>query len=395
MSKKIKFPYSRPTINNSDIRAVLEVMESQYLSQGKNVSKLESAIKRTFNSREAIVCSSGTAALHLLYSQMGLNKNNAIITTPITFLATANAAKMCGSHVYFADVDPISGLVTAETIEEAIKRAKHHIKIITIVHLGGHLCDIENISKVSKKYGCFLVEDACHAPGGIYYNSSNKVSKVGSCDYSYAATYSFHAIKNVTMGEGGCITTNDKNLADKIKLKLTHNMIREEKNQKFCPEPGAPWYYETNELGWNYRANEMSCALGLSQIKRINSIIKKRQKIAEKYEETLKDTKYLTLPRFSKRFGEKSWHLYSLLIDFDKIGVTRTIFMNKMANFSIGSQVHYIPIYLQPYYRNKQINLPGAIKFYNRTLSIPMYTSLRSSDVEFISKKIKDIIASG
>ena len=218
----ITYPYSRPQVTSDDITAVKNSLKNQFLTGGNVIKAFEERISKEFNVKNSIVCNSGTAALHLIYMSLGLKKGDLILTSPVTFIATANAALMCGARVIFADVDPLTGMLTPESIEKELKRTKKSIKIITVVHLGGRLCDLENISKIAKKYGCYLVEDACHAPGISYKDSRKKSHKVGACKYSIASSFSFHAIKHVTMAEGGCVTTNNTKMAKLMRCKLNH-----------------------------------------------------------------------------------------------------------------------------------------------------------------------------
>ncbi|OUU62602.1 MAG: hypothetical protein CBC22_03675 [Alphaproteobacteria bacterium TMED62] len=385
----LRFPYARADLNKNDIKAVLKVLETQYLAQGQVVKKFEEKLKNKFDVSDAIICNSGTAALHSVYRSLGLNNENGIITTPITFLATANAARMCNAPVFFTDVDSKSGLMTPKKLQEAFNRVKFKVKAVVVVHLGGHLCDLEGLSKVAKKYNSFIIEDACHALGALHYGKKN--SLIGSCKYSLATTFSFHAIKNITMGEGGAITTNNSNLANKIKLNISHGMIRN-KREMINPPKDAPWYYQMKDIGWNYRASEISCALGLSQFKRINKIIEKRDIIANLYKNHLAHNEYISLPKFSNRKYGEGWHLFQLNIDFKKLKVKKQEFIKHLRNHSIGSQVHYIPLVYQPYYSNNEEKkfLIEAATFYNNTISIPMYTGLNKKNVRFIAKVINN-----
>jgi dTDP-4-amino-4,6-dideoxygalactose transaminase len=389
----IKYPYSKPNITKSDVKEVNSVLKTGYLTQGTKLQKFEFQLKNVFKSKNAIVCNSGTAALHLLYNALGLGPEDGLLTSPITFLATANAARMCNAPVIFADTDSRTGLLTPETIEDALINSKQKIKVITLVHLGGKVCDLEGISKIAKKYNCYLVEDACHAPGPMYFNNGEKEIINNNCKYSIACTYSFHAIKHIAMGEGGCVTTNDDDLSKIIKEKRSHGIKRLKKDMKFLPEKNAKWYYEMHELGWNYRADELTCALGLSQLKRLEPNIKKRKKLVEIYISFLKSNKYITLPLKSYNNYLNIWHLFSIEIDFKRLGKSRGRVMDELEKLGIGTQVHYIPLFLQPYYRKKQlVILPGAMKYYKNTLSIPLYTSLNKQDIIYISSKINNVI---
>ena len=220
----IKYPYARPNVTDKDVKAVVKALKNQFLTGGSIIKKLENKLSGFFDVKHTAVCNSGTAALHLIYRSLGLTKGDAILTTPITFLATANAAKMCDAKVIFADVDPKTGLIIPELIEKKLKDKSLNIKIVTVVHLGGRVCNLEKISKITRKYKCYLIEDACHAPGAFYIDSKRATHKVGSCKYSIASSFSFHAIKHITMAEGGCVTTNNTKLKNKIKLMLSHSM---------------------------------------------------------------------------------------------------------------------------------------------------------------------------
>ena len=298
---------------------------------------------------------------------------------------------MCGAPVIFADVDPNTGLMTAETIENALSKSDIKIKVITVVHLGGRVCDLKAISKVAKKYNCLLVEDACHAPGAII-NNQNDNYKIGDCKYSVACTFSFHAIKHITMGEGGCINTNDHKIMSDVDLFRNHGMQKDSSNFINIPEKNALWYYEMHKLGWNYRADELSCALGLSQLSRLDENIEKRISIAKLYDDHLCNTKYIQLPPVEDYDKSNVWHLYPLKIDFISLKKSRGEIMQNLMSVGIGTQVHYIPLFMQPYYNSKEKNFPGTMQYYLSTLSIPLYPNLSNNDVKFISSKIKKII---
>jgi len=389
----IKYPYSKPEVTKSDIQAVKKVLQGGYLSQGEKIKEFEFELSKDFKSQNIIVCNSGTSALHLIYMALGLGTKAGLLTSSITFLATANAAKMCNAPVVFADVDHKSGLLTAETIEQAIKRSKFKIKVITLVHLGGKVCDLESIAVVAKKYDCLIVEDASHAPGAIYHNKKSRKSIVGSNKYSIASTFSFNAIKHIAMGEGGCISTNDRKIANKIRSLRSHGMLRNDKQFLYKPKENAPWYYEMHELGWNYKADEVTCALGLNQLKRLQKGIIKRKLLVKYYLSELKDIESIILPADSKSINKSVWHLYPISINFKRIGISRSRMMELLFKSGIQTQVHYIPLFLQPYYREKNISLyKGAMSYYESTLSLPLYVQLNKKDISFISSKIKNII---
>jgi len=389
----IKYPYSKPEVTKSDILEVKKVLDGGYLSQGEKIKEFEFELSKDFKSQNIIVCNSGTAALHLIYMALGLGPKAGLLTSPITFLATANAAKMCNAPVVFADVDCKSGLMTADTIEQALKKSKYKIKVITVVHLGGKLCDLESIAEVAKKYNCLIVEDASHSPGAVYHNKNFNKSKIESNRYSIASTFSFNAIKHIAMGEGGCVATNDSKIANKIRSLRSHGMLRNKEKFLYKQSENAPWYYEMHDLGWNYRADELSCALGLNQLKRLQKNITKRKTLVKYYLNELKDVKLIILPADAKSINKSVWHLYPILINFKKIGISRSKMIELLLKSGIQTQVHYIPLFLQPYYREKNISsYKGAMSYYESTLSLPLYVQLTKKDIIFISSKIKSII---
>ena len=388
----MKFPYSRPNVTKTDLSAVKKSLKGQFLTGGPIIKKYEEQLAHQFNAKHAIVCNSGTAALHLIYMALGLTNGDKILTSPITFVATANAALMCGAKVVFADVDPRTGMLTPETVEKELKNTRREIKIITIVHMGGRLCDLEGIYKVAKKYNVFLIEDACHAPGAVYYNKNKVGFQTGSCKYTIASSFSFHAIKNITMAEGGCITTNSKKIADKVRLKLDHGLIRNNsrKKEKLFLDP---WYYKAEELGYNYRASEINCALGLSQLKRLKKSIKERNSLARIYKVQLEGTPAISFPENAFKLHSNVWHLFTILVDFNLLNLNKRKFFNLLKKAGVGTQVHYIPLFFQPIYnvKNKQ-KFSGAINYYSKNLSLPMYIGLRKEDIIYICNTIKNII---
>ena len=382
----IKYPYARPVVTKEDKVAVASSLSGQFLTGGEIIGDFEKKIKNEFNVKNAIVCNSGTAALHLIYSALGLKKGDALLTTPLTFVATANAAHMCNAKVVFADTDPNTGLITPDSVEKAIKSSNFKIKIITVVHLGGRVCDLEAISKVAKKYKCLVVEDACHAPGAIYYNNNKKGSIIGSCKYSIASSFSFHAIKHITMAEGGCVTTNNLKLAKEVRSKLNHSITKDKSTLD-------PWYYNIKELGWNYRASEINCALGLSQLSRLKALLKKRKEIANEYKKNLNNVNHISFPKNSFIKNTNAWHLFTILIEFKKLKIKKQEIVKKLEKVGIGTQVHYIPIFLQPYYKyTYKANFQGALIYYEKNLSLPMYVSLKNKDIIYICERLKSIL---
>ncbi len=387
----MKYPYAKHFISKNNIEAVVNVLENKSLTQGDSVVKFEKDLANFLDCKEVIVCSSGTAALHLIYLAMGLSKNSAILTTPITFLATAHAARYLDANVYFADVEPDSGLICKESVYNILKKLKDKIKVLVLVHLGSKVCDLEYFKKIAKEFNIFLVEDSCHSLGEKYISKNNKVSMVGSAKYSDAAAFSFHAIKNITTGEGGAIATNNKKLAEKIKLFRSHGSIRDKKWKDTLGR--GPWYYESKLLGFNYRLTDFQAALGSSQLKVLKKQNKHKEIIAHKYISLLKDCKYICLPKLKHKKFNQAWHLFSININFKKIKKNKNEIMRELEKKGIGTQIHYIPIYKQPIYKNTSSKiLKGAEGYYKSTLSLPIYPTLTEKDVEYIVHNLKKIL---
>lgn len=389
---QIKYPYSRPMVTDDDVAEIVKVARSQFLTQGPRVGEFEAALSERLAAQHAIVCNSGTAALHMIYAGLKAGPGTAVIVPAITFLATANAARMCGAAVIFADVDPKTGLVTPETLDRALRTAARPVKVAAAVHLAGLVCDMPGLSEVAEKYGCLLIEDACHAPGASY-TANGKRYPVGSCGHSAAAAFSFHAVKHVAMGEGGAVLTNDPVLHRHGIALRSHGMLRDPADQLYRPEPDAPWYYEMPEIGWNYRADDLACSLGLSQLRRLDEGLEKRYEQVDLYDRLLADIPFLMRPGIPADRHNHAWHLYQVAIDFSAIGKSRGRVMRELMQQGIGTQVHYIPLHLQPYYRtNPLAELPGAMYFYERTLSIPLYPQLTANDQQQIAGSLRKVL---
>lgn len=389
----MKFPYSKHHITSKDISAVVKAMKSSNLTQGELVSQFEQDLAAYLNCKDVIVCSSGTAALHLIYKSIGVDKNKGILTSPITFMATANAAKFLNAEVYFSDVNYENGLISIDSVYKNLKELKGKIKALVLVHLGSKICNLEDFKNIADEFKIHLIEDACHVLGHNFISRNKKISMVGSGSYSLASSFSFHAIKNITTGEGGAIATNNKNLAKKIRLLRSHATERVTKwNDKL---DRGPWYYESKMIGYNYRLTDFQAALGISQLKQINRMNKHKKKLALIYNNLLKDKKNIQLPKIiTDKNINQTWHLYSVKMDFKKIGKSRNQIMRELSDKGIGSQVHYIPLYKQPIYKpESKKKYKDAEKYYSSTLSLPMYATLKEKDVKYIVNTLVDIIS--
>ena len=391
----MKYPYSRPHITQADIEELVKVLKCQSLTQGPIVNELETKLADVLGAKYAVTCNSGTAALHIAYAGLGLGPDAGLITTAMTFLATANAAVMCGAPVGFADVDASTGNVTLGTIQAAVEKASFPVRVISVVHLGGHCCDLPAINEYATSIGAKLVEDACHAPLARYVDKNGKLFSVGSCAHSTASTFSFHAIKHVTTGEGGAILTNDEGLAERARLFRSHGITRDVLKMDDVDDAGSPWYYEMHQLGYNYRLSEINCALCLNQVSRLTANIQRRQQIAELYTACLGDLDIMRLPETSLANGAiHAWHLFAPRFDFDRIGKPRKQVMAELAELGVGTQVHYIPLYRQPYYRQDLFTgmFDGSETYYKSTLSLPMYYGLTDKDIQTISAFVRSVI---
>jgi len=387
-------PYGRQLIEEDDIAAVAEVLRGDWLTTGPAVEAFERALCDVTDAKHAIACANGTAALHLAALALGLAPGERVVVPSVTFLATANAVRLAGAEVVFADCDPDSGLMEITHLQEALERAGRTsggpVKAVFPVHLAGQCADPQGLRHVAAEHGLQVVEDAAHAIGSRYYGEANSDRPVGDGRQAAMTAFSFHPVKTVAMGEGGAVTTNDDCLADSLRRLRSHGMLREaaelSNHELAFDETGAvnPWYYEMPEVGLNYRVTDIQCALGLSQIGKLDRFVARRRALAARYDEGLADLTPLVRPIAKSPAGRAAWHLYGVLIDFEAAGVGRARLMERLKAVGIGTQVHYIPVHLQPYYRERYgaLSLPGAERYYTRTLSLPLFPAMRDEDVD-------------
>jgi perosamine synthetase len=379
-------PYGRQTIDKEDIDAVVEVLRSDWLTQGPKIEEFEQALCRYTGAKYAIVVSSGTAALHLACLVADLKKGDEAITTPITFLATPNSVLYTGAKPVFADIDYETVNIDPERI---VRKITKKTKAILPVHFAGLPCDMPVISRIARKNELFVIEDACHALGA-QYEYRGKWIKVGSCKHSDVTIFSFHPVKHITTGEGGAITTNNKKIYEKLCALRTHGVY---KNKKMTQKKEL-WYYEMRELGFNYRITDFQCAIGISQLKKLDSFIKKRREIVAEYGRSFKDNNFFDLPVETGK-TKSSWHLYSIKLK-DKYVCHRMEIVKKLRNLDIGTQVHYIPVHVQPYYREnlgyKPRDYPISEDYYNRAISFPLYPKMSSDEIRYVIECIKGVV---
>tara|TARA_B100000780_G_C21075441_1_gene432918 strand:+ start:188 stop:1336 length:1149 start_codon:yes stop_codon:yes gene_type:complete len=376
-------PYGRQLIDKSDKKLVLSSLSNDLITTGPFVEKFEKELKKYLKCKYSYVCSSGTAAIHLAMLSIGLKKNDIILMPAINFIASYNMAKTMGLKVYLVDVDEYSGQVTPNKILECIKKNKlKKIRALVVMFHGGYPEYIEQFNDIKKKYNFFIIEDACHALGSEY-KYKNKFFKVGSCKHSDISTFSLHPLKTITSGEGGIVTTNNIKIARNIKLFRSHGILRNKKKY---------WQYNILKHGFNYRLSDINCALGLSQLKKINFFLKKRKKIYEKYLTEFKNfNSKLIVPKYSKNI-KPSYHLFLINMAFNELKKSKDHFMRYLINNNVMAQQHYIPIYKFSIYDEKSIVFPGSEKYFNNSISIPIFTNLSNKNQNKVIKIIKDYL---
>ncbi|MEE9250901.1 MAG: UDP-4-amino-4,6-dideoxy-N-acetyl-beta-L-altrosamine transaminase [Alphaproteobacteria bacterium] len=389
-------PYGRHSIDEDDLAAVVATLKSGWLTTGPAVTAFEEAFAGKVGARFAVACSSGTAGLHLAALALGLGEGAAVVVPTLTFLATANAARYVGAEVAFADVDPDSGLMTETNLEAALAGAAGHTqKAVFPVHMNGQCGDMASIAKTAKEHGLAVVEDACHAIGASY-EADGELVPVGACRHSDMAVFSLHPVKTITMGEGGVVTTNDEALYERLRRLRNHGMTWEcdqfENSDLAYDARGNPnpWYYEMASPGLNYRASDIHCALGLSQLKKLERFVSARALLAARYDELFRPHARVIRPIRRVVRCRPAWHLYVVLIDFEATGVDRATVMRRLHAASIGTQVHYVPVHLQPYYRKRygRLHLPDAELYYAHALSLPLFPAMSEADVERVTRTL-------
>jgi UDP-4-amino-4,6-dideoxy-N-acetyl-beta-L-altrosamine transaminase len=383
-------PYGRQTIDAEDIGAVRSVLGGDWLTTGPALEEFESTLARRVNARFAVACANGTAGLHLSAIAAGIGNGDMAIVPAITFLATANAVRYVGAEVVFADVDPATGLMDAGHVAAAIRRCPTgRATAVLPVHYAGQCADPQGIADIANAHGIRVIDDAAHAIGTTYSDKGECIP-VGSCRHADMTVFSFHPVKTITMGEGGAVTTNDARLADRLRQMRNHGMIRDDKqftNHELAFDRSGlvnPWYYEMKEPGFNFRANDIQCALGISQIAKLDRFVSRRRTLVSRYDGWLENLSPMIRPLARVPGCRAGWHLYGVRIDFAGLSVERADLMRRLKARGIGTQVHYIPVHFQPYYRERygKVNLPGAEEFYRETLSLPLFPAMREADVD-------------
>jgi len=404
MAIESKFlPYGRQQIDEDDIAAVVRVLRGDFLTTGPSVAAFEAALASRVGARYAVVCSSGTAALHLAMMALQLGPGDRGIVPSVTFLATANCLRYVGADVLFADVDPKTGLMTEDTLADALNGDSANVRVCLPVHINGQTVDMSAIAPVCEKGGISIVEDACHALGGASRRASGEMAPVGTTDPGGMAVFSFHPVKTIAMGEGGAITTDDPELDGRMRILRNIGMVREpsafRESRQAYDEQGNPnpWYYEMHDLGYNLRASDLHCALGLSQINKLDRFVEARGERVEWYREILSPYAPTVAPIRQVAGCRPAWHLFVVQIDFRAAGINRATVIRELHGVGVGTQVHYLPVHRQPYFRNLygDIDLPGADEYYDRVLSLPLFPDMTRQDVAYVCEQLIQVLGAG
>tara|TARA_B110000495_G_scaffold200921_1_gene217164 strand:- start:20 stop:1177 length:1158 start_codon:yes stop_codon:yes gene_type:complete len=382
-------PYGKQDINQSDIEAVIEVLKSDFLTQGPQVPLFEKNVSNYCNAQYGVAVNSATSALHVACLALGLGKDDWLWTSPNSFVASANCGLYCGAKVDFVDIDPKTYNLSVEELKKKLIQAKKDNKlpkIVIPVHFAGQSCDMQSIHKLSKEYGFKILEDASHAIGGKYLDKP-----IGGCQYSDITVFSFHPVKIITTAEGGLATTNQKELAEKMQLFRAHGITREPKLMTKKTEGG--WYYQQVELGFNYRMNDLQAALGIAQMKRLDKFITIRHSLKQRYDELLKDLPLITPAQSSDSYS--SLHLYPVQLKLEQLSKAHNQIFDELRKNGVGVNLHYIPIHMQPYFQNmgfKKGNFPIVEDYYSRAISIPIYQGLTTELQDKVVKVLKDLL---
>lgn len=373
-------PYARHELDETDIESVVRVLRGGFLTQGPAVSSFEAELRRVSDAPFAVAVNSGTAALHAAYAALGLGPGDELITSPITFVATANAARQLGANVVFADVDE-QGNIDPKSAERCITA---RTRGIAAVHFAGLPCDLGALRQLSEAHGLFLVEDAAHALGAEYEGS-----KIGSSTYSDLTTLSFHPVKHITTAEGGAVLGADLELEGALRRLREHGLTREP-----AADSEGLYGYSQSTLGYNYRLSDVHAALGITQVQKLERFVERRRALARLYRSALTRLDPELVRPLSEPKGRKSaYHLFPILVEFERLGLSRGAFMRELRNRGIGSQVHYIPVNEQPYHRNSPGLCPKARWFYERELSLPMFPAMSDDDVERVVSAIFEVVS--
>jgi UDP-4-amino-4,6-dideoxy-N-acetyl-beta-L-altrosamine transaminase len=378
-----KIPYGKQNITDEDINLVIETLQSDFLTQGPKVIEFENQFAKYVGSKYAVALSNATAALHISALALNVNEQSNVITTPITFVASTNCIQYCNGKVWFADINPENYSLDISKVEDLIEsKPKGFFSGIIPVDFAGYPVDMEALKSLADKHGLWIIEDACHAPGGFFLNSSNQKEFCGNGNYADLAIFSFHPVKHIACGEGGMITTNDETLYKKLLFLRTHGIT---KDDSLLTENHGGWYYEMQELGYNYRLTDFQAALGISQLKRAEKGLERRRQIAGLYYQSFKGKKYILSQ--SGHIDGHAYHLYIIQVE------NRKALYDYLRENNIFCQVHYIPVHTMPYYKRlgfKKGTMPLSEYYYEHCLSLPMFPTLTPEEQNFVIKSIDE-----
>jgi len=381
--------YGRQLIDEFDVEEMCSALRSDFISQGPKLSEFEDRLAEYCGAKYCVALSNGTAALHLACEVLGLNSGDTGWTSPLSFVASANCMRYCGANVDFVDIDIGTFNISPAKVKNKFAQAKKKNvlpKVLIPVHFAGQSCDIDEIKEIADFYGCKVVEDACQALGGEYENK-----KIGACRYSHITVFSLHPVKSITTGEGGLLLTNDEDVYEQVKIMRAHGIVRGDKvdNKSF-----GPWHAEMHMNGYNYKITDFQCALGLSQLKKLDSYVEKRAVLAQRYKENLKD-----LPVRFQVASDKAisaWHMFVILIDFEEIGKTKTEVYKELKRMGINLSVHYYPIHLNPFYQElgfEEGMFPNVEEYYKKAFTLPLHPGLEPQDIDYVCAQIHGVLS--
>lgn len=389
-------PYGRHEVTDGDMQAVLSALQSGSLTQGPRVAEFEEAIASACGARYAVAVSSGTAGLHLAMLAAGLGPGDSVLVPANTFVASANCALYAGAEVRVVDIEPETHNLSITHLERTLanRSGPERPRVVVPVHFAGHPVNLPALATVAHRHGLLMIEDACHALGAAI-RAGGDWFQIGCGRWSIATVLSLHPVKHITAGEGGVVLTNDGSLAARVRTLRHHGIVRDPEHFERVEGRDEPWYYEMQMLGFNYRLTDLQCALGLSQLRRLAGYVGRRREIAARYEAALAGLAHVRLPTEAP-WARHAYHLFVLEVDFDALGISRVEVMRRLRAQGVGSAVHYIPLYRQPYYRKRYgldpAQFPVTEAYYERALTIPLFPSMTDAQVDYVASAVRRVL---